>query len=40
MTTRTKHPLDSNYQYPGATELETKNPFSLTKKEKEIETAM
>ncbi len=36
ITTRSKHPLDSNYQYPGHSELETKNPFSMTKKEAEM----
>lgn len=36
VTTRSKHPLDFNYQYPGNTELEYKSPFSLTKKEKEL----
>ena len=32
-TTRSKHPLDQNYQYPGHSELEQKSPFSMTKKE-------
>ena len=32
-TTRSKHPLDFNYQYPGNSELEYKSPFSMTKKE-------
>jgi hypothetical protein len=35
-TTRSKHPLDYNYQYPGNSELEYKSPFSLTKKETEM----
>lgn len=35
ITTRSKHPLDQNYQYPGNSELDYKSPFSLTKKEKE-----
>jgi hypothetical protein len=34
---RKLHPLDPEYQFPGATELVTKNPFSMTKKEKEAE---
>jgi len=34
-TKRSKHPLDSNYQYPGNSELEYKSPFSMTKKEAE-----
>jgi len=31
--------LEVNYQYPGNTELVAKHPYSLTKKEKDIEAA-
>lgn len=37
VTDRKLHPLDPKYQFPGHSELETKNPFSMTKKEKEAE---
>ena len=36
VTTRSKHPLDFNYQYPGHSELVAKNPFSMTKREAEM----
>jgi hypothetical protein len=32
-TTRCIHPLEKGYQYPGHSELETKDPYSKTKKE-------
>jgi hypothetical protein len=36
-TTRNGNPLDTNYTYPGQTELVAKDPYSKTKKEKEME---
>ena len=34
---RDTNPLERNYQHPGHTELWHQNPFSMTKKEVEIE---
>jgi hypothetical protein len=36
-TTRNGNPLDTNYKYPGQTELETKDPYSKTKKERDMD---